>query len=232
VSNNHAPRAERAPVATNWRLKPGLSRAEPVVHAKGDGAFDYRQATADRAVALILLGALALMSWGTFGSAGESTAELARPHSLIIDGSLPKAQVDAQILAARRYDTFWGTGNEALARAALAPDFTDRTLPAGRPQGLAGPLAASKLMHAAIPDLRCEIDQMIVAGDRVVVHLHFRGAFTGRFEHVQGRGQAIDFVATDIYRVANGRIAENWHIEDTLTLLQQLDLVGRSRDPQ
>jgi hypothetical protein len=30
------------------------------------------------------------------------------------------------------------------------------------------PTAASKLMRAAIPDLRCEIEQMIVAGDRVV----------------------------------------------------------------
>ncbi len=39
---------------------------------------------------------------------------------------------------------------------------------------------------------------MIVAGDRVVVHLHFRGHFTGRFTQTQGQGQAIDFVATDI----------------------------------
>jgi len=54
------------------------------------------------------------------------------------------------------------------------------------------------MMHAAIPDSRCEIEQMIVAGDRVVVHLHFRGHFTGRFKQTQGQGQAIDFVATDI----------------------------------
>ena len=199
---------------------------EPVAHAKGDGTFGYFQATADRGLALMLLGILAVFS-GSFGSAVATATELVQPHSLIVDGSLPKAQVDAQILAARRYDTFWSTGDEALARAALAHDFTDRTLPAGRPQGLAGPLAASKLIHAAVPDIRCEIDQMIVAGDRVVVHLHFRGTFTGRFGHTQGQGQAIDFVATDIYRIANGRIADNWHIEDNLTLMQQLDLVAR-----
>jgi len=34
-------------------------------------------------------------------------------------------------------------------------------------------------------------------------------------------------VATDIYRIANGRIADNWHIEDNLTLMQQLDLVAK-----
>jgi predicted ester cyclase len=152
---------------------------------------------------------------------------LLEPHTLIVDRSLPREQADAQIIAALRYDTFWNTGDEALARAALAPNFVDNTLPTGRPQGLAGPLAASKLIRLAIPDIRCEIEQMIVAGDRVVAHLHFRGHFTGRFGRIQGQGQTIDFIATDIYRVADGRVAENWHIEDNLTLQRQLGLIPK-----
>jgi predicted ester cyclase len=150
---------------------------------------------------------------------------LIEPHSLVVDRSLPRAQIDSQVIAARRYDTFWNTGDEALARSALAPNFIDRTLPIGRPQGLAGPLAASKLVRAAIPDVSCEIEQMIVAGDRVVAHLRFRGHFTGHFGQIQGHGQTINFIATDIYRIADGHIAENWHIEDNLTLQQQLGLV-------
>ena len=148
------------------------------------------------------------------------------PHNLIVDRSLPREQADAQVIAAWRYDTFWNTGDEALASAALAPNFVDKTLPTGRPQGVAGP-AASKLIRFAIPDIRCEIEQMIVAGDRVVAHLRFRGHFTGRFEQIQGQGQTINFIATDIYRVADGRIAENWHIEDNLTLQQELGLIPR-----
>ena len=151
---------------------------------------------------------------------------LVEPHSLIVDRSLPRAQVNSQVIAARRYDTFWNTGDEALARTALAPNFIDSTLPTGRPQGLAGPLAASKLVRAAIPDLSCEIEQMIVAGDRVVAHLHFHGHFTGHFGLMEGKGQTINFIATDIYRIVDGRIAENWHIEDNLTLQQQLGLIG------
>lgn len=160
-------------------------------------------------------------------AAGSAQAEtsLLQPRQLIIDGSVSKAQAEAQILAARRYDTFWNTGEDALANAALAANFTDRTLPPGRAQGAAGPLAASRLMHAAVPDLSCEIEQMLVVGDRVVVHLHFRGHFSGRFKDVQGQGQAIDFIATDIYRIADGRIADNWHLEDNLTLMQQMGLV-------
>jgi predicted ester cyclase len=152
---------------------------------------------------------------------------LLEPHNLIVDRSLPREQADAQIIAARRYDSFWNTGDEALARAALAPNFVDNTLPTGRAQGVAGPLAASKLMRAAIPDLSCEMEQMIVAGDRVVAHLRFRGHFTGRFGRIQGQGQTIDFIATDIYRVADGRVAENWHIEDHLTFQQQLGLIPK-----
>jgi predicted ester cyclase len=152
-------------------------------------------------------------------------AALVQPRTMILDQSLSKVQMDAQVLAARRYDTFWNTGNEALARAALAPDFTDRTLPPGRSQGLAGPLAASKTVRAAIPDINCDVEQMIVAGDRVVVHLRFRGHFTGPFKDMRGHGQAIDFIATDIYRVANGQITDNWHLEDNLTFLQQLGLI-------
>lgn len=158
--------------------------------------------------------------------AASRAADLLDPHSLTVATDVPATQARAQILAARRYGTFWNTGDATLARTALAADFVDRTLPAGREQGVAGPLAASSTMRAAIPDLHCDIEQMIVAGDRVVVHLHFRGHFTGTFNGMTGSGQSIDFIATDIYRIDHGRIAENWHIEDNLTLMRQLGLVG------
>ena len=178
-------------------------------------------------LALVFSAAIAVMFSAPVTDTFAADTPLLEPHNLIVDRSLPREQADAQIIAARRYDTFWNTGDEALARAALAPNFVDNTLPTGRPQGVAGPLAASKLIRLAIPDIRCEIEQMIVAGDRVVAHLHFRGHFTGRFGQIQGQGQTINFIATDIYRVADGRVAENWHIEDNLTLQQQLGLIPK-----
>ena len=155
------------------------------------------------------------------------TASLIQPRTLIVDQSLPKEQLSAQVLAARRYDTFWNTGDEALARAALDPNFIDETLPPGRVQDVAGPIAASKAFRGAVPDIQCSVEQMIVVGDRVVAHLHFTGHFTGQFKGPHGHGQAVDFIATDIYRVANGRIVENWHLEDNLTFLQQIGVVAK-----
>lgn len=143
--------------------------------------------------------------------------------ALLLAGAAGANDLTAE--AARRYAAFWNTGDPALAKQALSPDFMDRTLPAGREQGVNGPLQASKGFRAAVPDLKAEITDMVVDGDRVAVHLHFSGHFTGTFGATQGKGQAIDFRAFDLYRVADGRIAENWHLEDNLTLLQQMGIV-------
>jgi predicted ester cyclase len=78
--------------------------------------------------------------------------------------------------------------------------------------------------------MHIEVEEMLIVGDRVIGRLRFTGHFTGTFPNGaaarQGDGRAIDFIAIDIYRIANGRIAENWHLEDNLTLLQQLGAVG------
>jgi predicted ester cyclase len=52
--------------------------------------------------------------------------------------------------------------------------------------------------------------------------MRFTGHFTGVFGQTQGTGQRIDFIATDLVKVQSGRITDNWHIEDNLTLLQQM----------
>ena len=129
--------------------------------------------------------------------------------------------------AARTYAAFWNTGDPTFARAALAESFVDRTLPEGRPQGIAGPIAASAAFRAAVPDLAAAIEDLIVADDRAVARLHFTGHFSGRFQDLVGDGRAIDFHAIDVYRVENGRIVENWHLEDNLTLLTQLGRIGK-----
>lgn len=173
-----------------------------------------------RLVAPLLVAALAAAPL-----AQAATDSLVVPRQLIVDPSLPKGTARVNELAARRYDTFWNNGDEALAKAALSPQFVDRTPPPGRAQGPQGPLQASKTFRQAVPDLSCEVEQMLVVGDRVVSHLHFAGHFTGSFNGIQGKGQPIDFIATDIYRVADGKIVENWHLEDNLTLLKQLGVI-------
>ena len=164
----------------------------------------------------------ALIFAGLSGNAISAQGERVQPKQLIVDKSLPQVQLKTNEAVAREYATFWNTGNESLARDALAANFVDKTPPEGRKQGPEGAILASRAFRTAVPDLRCDVEQMIISGDRVVSHLHFYGTFTGTFGKLKGKGQKIDFIATDIYEIRDGKIAANWHIEDNLTLMKQL----------
>jgi predicted ester cyclase len=152
-------------------------------------------------------------------------AALPQARTTVIGETLPQSQRDSLVLAARRFYGFWDTGDKRLLDSAIAPSFTDRTLPPGRPQGPEGPAFASRNFRQAVPDLRCEIEQLIVAQNRVIAHLRFTGHFSGTFANKKGQGEAINFIATDILQIVDGHVTDNWHIEDNLTLFQQLGLV-------
>ena len=171
---------------------------------------------ADRSLAAALL--LAAMS-------SASAADLTIADMVVAPG-LPAAQRDADLSAVRAFYGFWNTGDVALLDRAIAPTFTDHTLPPGRPQGPEGPAFASKVFRAAVPDLGVVIQKLIVEGDYVTVHMVFTGHFTGTFGGSHGRNQSIRFIATDLIKISDGRITDNWHIEDNLTLLQQMGLTN------
>lgn len=156
-----------------------------------------------------------------------SADDLVQPRRISVEASLPARQAQQQILVAKQYYSFWNTGDARYAETALAPDFIDTSLPSGRPQGPRGPILASQGFRKAVPDLKLEVEEMIVTADKVIGRLHFTGHFSGSFGERKGDGRAIDFMAVDIYTIKNGRIAENWHLEDNLSLMQQLGVVAQ-----
>jgi predicted ester cyclase len=141
---------------------------------------------------------------------------------LIVAKTIPAVQRDAELKAAKAFYQFWNAGDESLLKAALSPNFTDHTLPPGRPQGPQGPAFASEHFRTAVPDLTVEIRKMVIADDYVTVHMEFKGHFIGTFGKTKGQGQPIDFIATDLLKIVGGRVTDNSHIEDNLTLLSQL----------
>lgn len=108
--------------------------------------------------------------------------------------------------------------------AAAGCDWRD-TLDASRVSGVAP--ASLSMFGWFVAQARRILRQLVsfVAGDYVTVHMNFTGHFTGKFGEVQGKGQAISFIATDLIKVTNGRVSDNWHIEDNLTLKKQLGVV-------
>ena len=137
---------------------------------------------------------------------------------LIVAKTNPAAQRDATVKTAKAFYQFWNTGDEASLKPAIqSPDFTDHTLPPGRPQGRKALLSPPKNFRAAIPDLSVEVRKVVVANDSVTVHMDFKGHFTGTFGKIKGQGLAIDFIASEVLKVTNGRLTDIWHIEDNLT---------------
>ena len=165
-----------------------------------------------------------LMDWPV--ARGESKMQFGKPDVLIVSGDLKGERRQALIDAAQLFYTFWNTGDPAVMSRVLSPSFMDRDRPPGRPQGPGGPLFAYRQFTTAVPDLRCEVLQQIIVEDRVVSHLRFTGHFKGIFGKLQGRGQRVDFVATDILRIDDhAQITDNWHLEDNLTFLKQIGAV-------
>ena len=158
----------------------------------------------------------------------DATAvKMAAPHELIIAGDLSPAQREAILTPINNLYGFWNNGSPDLLKKALSPEFFDHALPPGRPQGPAGPAAASKGFLAAVPDLVVTVEQQVVAVDRVVSQVRLTGHFSGKLGDVQGKGQAIDFLAIDILRVRGGKVTDNWHLEDNLGFMQQAGLLAK-----
>lgn len=134
----------------------------------------------------------------------------------------------AMIDAATAFYDFWNTGDQATLARAIAPSFVDHTPPPGRQPGPRGPFLAAQAFLGAVPDMQVTVEQMIIAGPYVTVHMHFDGHFTGEMSSVKGHGQPIHFIATDLLKITDGRITDNWHIEDNLTLLTQMGIVKRA----
>jgi predicted ester cyclase len=173
---------------------------------------------------------VSMWSPGAFAATGDDDATAiarARPQELIVASDVTPAQRAAILAPIQALYGFWNNGSPELLKQALSPEFFDHALPPGRPQGPAGPAAASKGFLAAVPDLVVAVVQQLVVGDRVVSQVRLTGHFTGALGSVKGTGQAIDFLAIDILRVQGGKVTDNWHLEDNLGFEQQAGLLPK-----
>jgi len=82
-------------------------------------------------------------------------------------------------------------------------------------------------LFTAFPDFhRTKVDA-IAEGDRVVARYTVTGTHQGEFMGVPATGKKVSFSWITIYRIADGKIAEEWLLFDQLGLLQQLGVVPR-----
>lgn len=75
------------------------------------------------------------------------------------------------------------------------------------------------------PDWHIAINDIASEGDKVWLWSTSWGTHTGPFMGMPPSGRPVTFSVVRIFRIADGKIAEYWHLWDWLGLWQQLGLV-------
>lgn len=90
------------------------------------------------------------------------------------------------------------------------------------PDQIAGYRMVIGQFRAGAPDLEVENVEIIANDDVVAVRSRVSGTNTGEMFGQPASGKAFAFTAMDVHRVANGKIAGTWHVEDLAGMMEQL----------
>ena len=80
--------------------------------------------------------------------------------------------------------------------------------------------------RSAFPDLQFTLEDFVVEGDKIVARWTCHGTHHGVFRGIAPTGRRVTFTGMTLSRMAQGQIAEQWTVEDGISLYQQLGLLG------
>jgi steroid delta-isomerase-like uncharacterized protein len=126
-------------------------------------------------------------------------------------------------LVRRFYEEVWDRGNFDFAKEVFADDYVRHDLRATT--ALPGPEGQAKIaadFRAAFPDLRVQVDMVFGEGDMVAGRWTATGTHTGPWREIKPTRVRVQFSAVNLYRFANGKVAEIWNHRDDLGLMEQL----------
>ena len=144
------------------------------------------------------------------------------------------AEQDSKALIERYFREVRNGRNHDAARQLFADDVAVHVdTPTGQEtvRGAAAIRETLKEYASGVSDLHFTVEDQIAEGDKVVVRWQAVGNHRGEMHGVQGTGKRITFGGIDIFRVANGKIAEGWTSYDRLSILQQIGAAPGSAHP-
>lgn len=87
-------------------------------------------------------------------------------------------------------------------------------------------MAEAKGWREAFPDLKITVDKQVAERDLVAVRWTARGTNTGAGNGIPATGSTVQMSGTTLFRMSDGRIAEEWTCADSLGLMKQLGLLA------
>ena len=89
----------------------------------------------------------------------------------------------------------------------------------------AGGFGFIALYRTAFPDLRMTIDHLIGEGDLVALDYTATGTHDGPLLGIPPTGKKVTVRGMGLYRLREGKLVEQWGVNDIASLLQQLGVV-------
>jgi steroid delta-isomerase-like uncharacterized protein len=77
-------------------------------------------------------------------------------------------------------------------------------------------------LHKTVPDLRWEIKEIMIAGDRVIVRGEASGTPGESFMGVPPAGKSFGVMSIDVHTIKDGRMTVAYHVEDWMGAVRQL----------
>jgi steroid delta-isomerase-like uncharacterized protein len=129
---------------------------------------------------------------------------------------------DLKALSQRMYEGMAaGADLHATAEQYMAEDFVDHEIP-GPDSTREAAVGMLKAAHAAFPDFRMEVVEMLQDGDKVVARLRMRGTHQGEFMGIPASGNQIDVAGIDINQWRDGKCIAHWGVTDFAAMMQQI----------
>ena len=90
----------------------------------------------------------------------------------------------------------------------------------------------TKMFMKAIPDPVHNIEELIAAGEKVILRFIARGTHTGDIEEmdVPATGKTVEVGSIAIYRIENGKVVEERQEADMLGFMQQFGMELRPKE--
>ena len=126
----------------------------------------------------------------------------------------------------RRFlDELWNKGNLAIVDEVVASNWTGHSNLPGMSSSREAARAAVTSTRTAFPDMHVTFDDLIAEEDRVVLRSTTHGTHQGPLVGIPPTGKQVTMSGIAIYRLVDGKIVEQWGVNDMLGLLQQLGVV-------
>jgi steroid delta-isomerase-like uncharacterized protein len=131
------------------------------------------------------------------------------------------AHEDNKLLANQVWEEIWHKGDLQRIEELFSPDFV-RHDPGRELRGIEQNRGFIAALRSAFPDGRFTVEDQIEAEDKVIVRYRFAGSNLGSFQGMPPTRRQVGYTGILIYRIADGKIAEQWTEIDLLGLIRQL----------